>query len=96
MNRTSITHTMLGALAALAPIAAIRPAHAADAPPAPAPAAASDVATIAAGLEAPDAATRRKAAEALGTRYPEAAAAVPVLLDATRHEDATVSAAAVK
>ncbi|MBL9089386.1 MAG: hypothetical protein JNM10_19765 [Planctomycetia bacterium] len=96
MNRRSITPTTIAALAVLAAAALLRPAHAADAPPAPAPAAANDVATIAAGLEAPDAATRAKAAETLGARYPEAAVAVPVLLDATRNEDATVRTAAVR
>jgi hypothetical protein len=70
--------------------------RAADAPTPAAPGAASDVATVAAGLEAPDAAARAKATEALGTRYPEAAAAVPVLLDATRDEEAAVRAAAVR
>ncbi|MBL9089384.1 MAG: HEAT repeat domain-containing protein [Planctomycetia bacterium] len=94
MNRRSITPTLFAALVALAATAVLRPARAGDAP-AP-PAAASDVATIAAGLEAPEPATRAKAAETLGTRYPEAAVAVPVLLDATRDEDATVRAAAVR
>lgn len=69
-----------------------RTAQAGDAPAEPKP----DVATVAAGLEAKDAATRAKAAEALGTRYPEAASAVPVLLDAARDEDAAVRAAAVR
>ncbi|MBL9089385.1 MAG: hypothetical protein JNM10_19760 [Planctomycetia bacterium] len=95
MNRRSITPTTIAALAVLA-AALLRPAHAADAPPAPAPAAANDVATIAAGLEAPDAATRAKAAETLGARYPEAAVALPVLLEATRDDDATVRAAALR
>ena len=96
MNRHSITRTTFATLAVLTALAAIRPAHAADAPPTPAPAPAGDVATIAAGLEAPEAATRAKAAETLGTRYPEAAVAVPVLLDATRDDDATVRTAAVR
>ncbi|MFO0932291.1 MAG: hypothetical protein U1E39_06235 [Planctomycetota bacterium] len=94
MNRRLITRTTFATLAALAPVAAIRPAHAADAPPAPA--AANDVAAIAAGLEAPEAAARAKAAETLGARYPEAAVAVPVLLDATRDEDAAARTAAVR
>lgn len=98
-RRSLLLHAALVVLAGFTSIGAVRSVRAADAPPPAAPeggTSTGDITTVAAGLEAPEAAVRERSAETLGTRYPAASIAVPVLLEAASDEDPAVRRAAVR